>query len=221
MESYLLIAKQIYEHHRGIIHPRHSRWFPYWDGSIFASLAFTAIVTPIEVCLFKTTPPVLFAFNRAVDLIFVLDVIFNFFLAYQESVGGRWVTLRADIRRHYLRGWFLVDLISVVPMDLLMHLGVIALTDDGSTLIKLLRVVKLLRLIKLLRILRASRLLARWRSYAGLSFAQMAMIRFFCITFFVVSRARVVPCACRCCCLRLRKARPLITRRARRARRCT
>ena len=92
-------------HNRGIINPRSSRWVPYWDGCVFVCTIFTALVTPIEVCLFSDTTvakgwtyyaTLLFVSNRVVDTFFMIDFVLQFFTAYQESPqemaarGGMW-----------------------------------------------------------------------------------------------------------------------------------
>ena len=49
----------------------------------------------------------LFAINRAIDAIFLLDLVLQFSLMYQAEEGregSRWISSRALIARHYLRG---------------------------------------------------------------------------------------------------------------------
>ena len=71
-----------------------SRWTRRWDLLLVLVLGFTATVTPFEVGFL---PPVelnpLFYANRAVDFIFALDIILNFFTAYRADAehGGAWV----------------------------------------------------------------------------------------------------------------------------------
>lgn len=155
------ILEQLKKNRHCVVNPRTSRWVIYWDGCTFLCLIFTAVVTPIEVCLFLDTSMsigtsyvALFIANRVVDAFFLLDLILNFFLAYQESAqdGGRWVTNPKRIRSHYLRSWFLIDAFSMLPFELLSQLGVF----EGG-LLRLVRTIRLLRLIKLVRILRGAR----------------------------------------------------------------
>lgn len=96
----------------------------------------------------------LFGLNRFVDLFFSIDMIFNFFMACaplrraavrrcrsrqtprsmpradQEPAfrGGMWVTARHKIIKNYLRTWFVIDLLSVIPIDILTRLQVAALS---------------------------------------------------------------------------------------------
>jgi len=187
-----VVAAQLRYHGKYVINPRGSRWIPYWDACSTAFLLYTALVTPVEVCLFKDTSlasgmgmVVLFALNRATDVFFFMDLVLNFFMAYQEtpSEGGRWVTDLAQIRGHYLRTWFFVDVLSMLPFDTLTQIG---LLSSQSTMLRLVRTIRLLRLIKLLRILRASRILARWKSFLGISYSSLTMFKLFAATFFMV-----------------------------------
>ena len=62
------------------------------------------------------------------------------------------VTLR-KIWSKYFRTWFLVDLISIFPFDLVsLFLGAGALDQ-----VRVLRIIRVLRLVKLVRLLKASR----------------------------------------------------------------
>ena len=71
------------------IDPRSSTMLAYWDAATTCSLIFTAIVTPVEVA-FLTPPPqelrwenTLFLINRAVDCIFIIDMLIQLRMAYQ------------------------------------------------------------------------------------------------------------------------------------------
>ena len=178
---------------RRIIHPRESKWAQYWDTCSLVMVLFTAIVTPYEVGISTPTPiwdltatqyP-LFVINRIVDAFFMVDLGLSFFLAYQlpPHKGGAWVIDQRQIARHYLCSWFPADLISVLPFDLAMSVG---LFEGGGSLLRLPRTIRLLRLVKLLRLMRASRILARWQASLGVSFAHMTMIQFMLITTFLV-----------------------------------
>ena len=62
-----------------------------------------------------------------------------------------------EIRRSYLKGWFLIDLVSSIPWDVLIS----AFIHKESNF-KFLRFLKILTLIKLLRITRLAKAARRW-----------------------------------------------------------
>ena len=99
-------------------------------------------------------------------------MILNFFMAYRlpSHKGGMWVTARTRIIRNYLETWFFLDLVSVVPFDLitrpsmadferpdLMSQQVAAAEDTAGSgdvgMLRVARVIRLVRLAKLLRVL--------------------------------------------------------------------
>ena len=188
-ESFLrlhaIIAEQLRSRTRGVIHPRHSRWVSRWDAAVVLGLMYTAVITPVDVCLVQHKHVELFVCNILVDVVFLLDLGLNFCLAYRADSheGGQWVTDRRRIALRYLRTWFTVDFISVLPFDAFDYADML---PSSASLIRAVRIVRLLRLIKLLRIFRASRIVARWRDFFNLSFAQTSVIGFAALTMFMV-----------------------------------
>lgn len=84
------------------------------------ALIFTAVVTPFEVSLLKPggfTDP-LFIINRVIDCIFAIDIYVNFILIVEKTVtlaqGSVWVTDPKELACGYLKGWFALDILSVL-----------------------------------------------------------------------------------------------------------
>ena len=67
-------------------------------------------------------------FTYCLDFIFFLDIIVNFFSAYQNEVF-KMIDDRKVIACTYLKGWFVIDLIAIVPFDLIMN-AMSAVPDD-------------------------------------------------------------------------------------------
>ena len=55
-------------------------------------------------------------FEILVDIFFGADMVLNFFTMYEDK-EGKMVSDSKRISRHYLEGWFMVDLLSTVPFD--------------------------------------------------------------------------------------------------------
>ena len=154
-----------------------SKYMQRWDVVTIIALLFTAVVTPFEVALLKTNYDGLFFLNRVIDAIFVKDMIMNFFLAYRDESkegGNKLVQKFAKIIHHYLYGWFAIDLVSIIPFDLL------GLAFDSATLqrLKVIRVIRLLRLLKLMRVVRSSRVFKRIESRISLSHSTQGLLKF-------------------------------------------
>ena len=160
-----------------------STFMQRWDLLVVLVLFFIATVTPFEVGFLSMEYNALYFVNRAVDLTFVFDIVLNFFVAYREKteVGGAWVFDNRKIAAHYLKGWFMLDVISAVPTDTIMLAmdGGASISGGGEgTPTVAARLLRLVRLVKLIRIVRISRIFARWQASIGLSYAVTTLVEF-------------------------------------------
>ena len=150
-----------------------------WDLVTTFCLVFTAIVTPVEVGFVVQARPnprtPLFWINRAIDCVFLKDIVLNFNLAYvDDTKGNMLVKSRRAIAKRYVRSWFAVDFISTLPFEV-----VTMLAGDTERLkgLKMIRMIRLLRLLKLARVIRASRIVSRWESSFSVSYAHLTVMR--------------------------------------------
>ena len=87
-----------------------SKRMQQWDLLMMVLLLYTATVTPFEIAFIQTDPEsLLFFVNRIVDACFILDMVFNFLLAYPSEDDGLWIVNHRMIARRYLHGWFIID----------------------------------------------------------------------------------------------------------------
>ena len=157
------------------------------DFFTLSALFFTSTVTPYEVCLlweeakfadgFAAWGTPLFFINWVVNIIFMIDICFNFFMPYKESIakGGGTIKSHRKIARNYLCGWFTLDIISVIPVDNIM-MAINTSQLEGASILGAIRMLRLLRLIKLARILRASRIFSRWENSISVSYSTRGLI---------------------------------------------
>jgi hypothetical protein len=186
----LLLVKAALERHTKapwyVIRPN-SHFMGCWDVCTSSALIFTALVTPFEVSFLEPRVDGLFVINRLIDLVFIFDMVLQFFLMYQvpDDEGpvfgrGRWEQRLKPIARHYLQGWFTIDVLSIVPslFDILPLIKGSGFEDDddNTSRVKLARAFRTARLIKLVRLIRGSRVLARWRTRITVSFASLSII---------------------------------------------
>ena len=160
-----------------LVHPD-GHFMRYWDGFTTLALLFTAVVTPYEVACLRDTDGDsaadlvdngLWILNQFVNLVFLFDMFLSFFMMYREDAkkGGGLVRDLPQIRMHYLKGWFFIDLISIIPFGLI----------PGAGAFGLLRMIRILRLLKLARIFRASRIYKRFQARNSLPHSVEAMFR--------------------------------------------
>ncbi|XP_011297464.1 potassium voltage-gated channel subfamily H member 7 isoform X6 [Fopius arisanus] len=131
-----------------------------WDWIILILVMYTAIFTPYVAAFLLGEPdygskkkatkysedPIVII-DLIVDVTFVVDILINFRTTFvnpnDEVVSGPW-----KIAVHYLRGWFVIDLVAAIPFDLLLY-GYN--TDETTTLMGLLKTARLLRLVRVAR----------------------------------------------------------------------
>jgi len=160
-----------------------SKYVLTWDFLMTLALLFTIFVTPVEVAWMNTTPDDnLWWINRAVDCCFIKDMVMNFFLIFRkadEHGNMTWITDRALIARKYFRGWFLPDLLSVLPFDIWIYMQGGSNPDNQSySRAKILRTIRLLRMVKLVRVVRSSRIFLRMEDELELVYWKVSLLKF-------------------------------------------
>ncbi|KAM9617241.1 voltage-gated inwardly rectifying potassium channel KCNH3 isoform 4-T4 [Morphnus guianensis] len=121
-----------------------------WDGLILLATLYVAVTVPYSVCVGAGSeeglpaargPPS--ACDLCVEILFMLDIILNFRTTFVSKSGQVVLEPRA-VARHYLAGWFLLDLVAALPFDLLAACRV---NYVGAHLLKTVRLLRLLRLL--------------------------------------------------------------------------
>ena len=142
---------------KGIIYPE-DKTKVYWDVWITIVLLFTCFLLPARLAFIKPiesleTLHFWMYVNTALDIFFFIDIIFNFNTAYYDD----YLTIedrRYVIAKSYIMSWFLIDLISIIPFDVILsalHLnGLVRFAKIG----KIYKIIKITRLIKLFKLLR-------------------------------------------------------------------
>jgi hypothetical protein len=148
-----------------------------WDIYVAILLIYTAYVTPYEVAFLSTRLNVLFCINFVVNISFFADMVKSFFTAFYDSERQLWVGDSDKIVTTYLKGWFAIDLVSILPFD---SVGLF-MDSDALAKFKAARIIRLLRLLKLLRLLRSMRMFARWQDAFGLTNAFKTLMKFLLI----------------------------------------
>ena len=164
----------------------------YWDALTTVALIFTAIVTPVEVSFLPAPTSALdplFCINRLVDAVFIVDMALQFFLMVKSekpeglTMQVEWEYRLPNIAMLYLKGWFVLDFLSIAPMafDIIPVVNAADGSDESSAAsppraAKAVRVVRILRLIKLIRLIRSSRILKRWELRISLPSAVVTLV---------------------------------------------
>ena len=88
----------------------------------------------------------------------------NFITAYEDS-NGELIVKRCKITKNYLKTWFIIDILSSIPISLILWVtgndGTNALNAKFIKLSRLPRLYRLLRLLKLMRLYKQNKLLEK------------------------------------------------------------
>ncbi|CAK4090377.1 unnamed protein product [Aphanomyces euteiches] len=158
----LSLASSVARHERVLDH-YHLR-----SKKILVAIIYYQVVAIPYVLAFTTsdTNPLDDSVSLATSAIFLLDIVLNFFTAIADPEKGL-ITNRRDIAIRYLRGWFLLDIISAIPIDAIVYLSS-GLNSNNVKFIgvfKTARLPRLARVLSLARILQFLRVLHEWRHW--------------------------------------------------------
>ena len=135
-------------------------------------LAYTAIVTPPVISFHWLDPPCVrvptMEMDMFVDVFFLLDIILNFNmgrLGERSGGGGEYDDDRWSVSKRYLRGFFLFDLVTSIPVSFvelstLQQCSSAGEQDRGSSDLdlRMVRALKPLRFMKVLRLMKLGKL---------------------------------------------------------------
>ena len=143
---------------KGILFPHGPRKFR-WDLLMLVLILYSCITVPFRLGMDHQAEGYWWLVEVAVSLVFITDIVLNFQTAVLE--GDRFLLDRQLIRDSYLQGWFTIDTLSSMPMELVDLVAKLWIQqpDDGASqggnvnrLLRALRLVRLLRMLRLLKI---------------------------------------------------------------------
>ena len=141
-------------------------------------LITNVIVLPVAIAFFsdEINSARWILFNVISDALFLFDIVVNFRTGVLRNDYIDEIILEPRlIAMHYIKTWFIVDLLSSIPVDYIFlfvdtgdHAGGYTIARTGRA-IKVLRLVKLLSLLRLLRLSRLVRYVHQWEEASALS----------------------------------------------------
>lgn len=170
--------------HWPLLHAEDSSMLALWDLLMGAVLLIFAFFSPLETAFLTLRIDGLFFVNRFVDFLFTVDLLVQFIVSHPDPTrGGKPFRDPVENAMYYLKGWFWIDLFSILPLDLTVALS----GDNGNrsplAKLKLLKVVRLLRLMRLLKLARLQRVMDEVRSKSGQSWAVFNLSKYLLVIF--------------------------------------
>jgi hypothetical protein len=120
----------------------------YWDMYITLILMITCITTPMDIAFSDNSSNIKFEpFGTFIDLMFLMDMIIIFNTAFYSGDMDI-VDSRRVISHNYLTGWFTVDIMAILPFDIILN------ATQFNSMVRFARFGRLYKLVKLTRLLR-------------------------------------------------------------------
>jgi hypothetical protein len=154
-----------------------SKFRTTWDSLALVLLLVTCIVVPYQVAFVHT---VRFSGSVVVyllDLFFLIDLFLNFRTSYRHQ--GSDVSDKGRIAHHYLRTFFVIDLVAALPLDIL-------LLPWREVFVQGVSVVLLIRLLRLLRVVRFFVVFSRWQSHSWANLGALRIVKYFCVILMLI-----------------------------------
>ena len=134
-----------------VVYPEEG-WRQKWELFIALLLLYTCCATPYNIAFAPEvdTKETFWDYldqEVIVDFFFFIDIVFNFFFAFYDS-DYEMIDSKKEIARVYVKGWFSVDLLAIVPFDKLFAV------QGYNGLARILRLPKIYKLIKITRLVR-------------------------------------------------------------------
>ncbi|TMW66084.1 hypothetical protein Poli38472_003849 [Pythium oligandrum] len=120
--------------------PVNSSFRHWWDLAITLSIAYEVVAMPIKVGFQVDAKGFGYVLDVLVDLIYLAEIVLNFFTSYIDETTGEEVKNLKQIRKNYLSGFFLLDAVSSIPFSFV---------STAPSQLPLLKILKVTRAIKI------------------------------------------------------------------------
>ena len=127
-------------------------WLLMWQVIIMTLTCIYMIKVPIRICFESEIAEWEKIFDSASDAFYLLDIAFNFRIAFLDGLGHVVMDGKA-IAWRYLTSWFVMDLCASLPLSWIDAPGL----GQANKILRLLKLFKLLRMVRMNRYFKKSR----------------------------------------------------------------
>ena len=86
-------------------------------------LLIVSLIVPVRLAFVEQDSTSWFVFYTITDVFFLIDLILTFFTSVPDEKRVYEITDKEVIAKKYLKGWFWIDLISILPFDIVLPTG--------------------------------------------------------------------------------------------------
>ena len=145
-------------HKYRLIHPEMS-WKVAWDVLVSLFVIFSVLYETYVMAFMQSSSVAMEGVSWLIVAIFLIDIVLSFISSFVDASHGL-VTARSEVISHYLRTWFVLDIVSTIPFDTIV--GYVLSGSSGAVgATRILRIVRLLRLAKIFRLAKVSEFVDR------------------------------------------------------------
>ena len=137
-----------------------SKFSAVWDITSVIFLLFVTATVPLRACFAVDVDiwSAEFYVDLVIDVFFITDVVINFRTAFFDHNGFReyrdW-----PIARNYMKGWFVIDLVSCLPVGYIQYF--VSDEGGGDDNFRSVKSMRLVKMTKMMRLARIKRILSR------------------------------------------------------------
>ena len=125
-----------------------------WDIFILCALLLVSILVPFRLAFYATDSITWLIAYSVIDTFFLFDIVFTFFTATLDPKTNIVQVEKKALAKSYLKFWFWIDLIAILPLDAIMRSG-----GEANILLRFAKIGKLYKLIRLSRLAKLFKLL--------------------------------------------------------------
>ena len=118
-------------------------------------LVFVSIVLPYRLAFYEEDDLAWIIAYYVIDFLFLIDMILTFFTTYTDNYTNMEVLSHKKIAIQYFKGWFLIDVLSIMPFDAIFtsksNINTVIRVSRTSRLYKMLRILRLFKILKMAR----------------------------------------------------------------------
>ncbi|CAK4674261.1 unnamed protein product [Aphanomyces euteiches] len=152
-----------------------------WDLALALCVLYTTCVVPVRISFGLEASGVVSVFEVFIDVAFFFDIAFSFRTGIINPTTGQVYYNKRQIAQEYIRGWFLIDFASTVPIESIVKWLYPDSSSNTFSTAKIFRGLKLARLLKLVRIRKISNMISKFEEevFANQSFLSLVKILLF------------------------------------------
>jgi Ion transport protein len=133
-----------------------------WDLFITFLLMITCVLTPYELAFENDDENFIYlGVDTSINICFAFDIVINFMTAYYDN-DYNMIDDHRVIARDYIYTWFFIDLVSIIPFDMIFVFGNFNRLARVARIGKLYKIIRMTRMVRMLKIVKERNKLVKY-----------------------------------------------------------